>query len=450
MRKSLVLALVLVFAFASVSFAATASMTVDFEAKASNKEAGEKFFGDYQVAKTLDLGFSIKSEEENWDASFTLSDVLDEAKLGRHIVNVNEDAFKFTAWGGATSGSIGHLGDALAFVRLNGGYTTATKLRLTTNLGGVDAAVQVENNVVYLNGQMGFDQFTLGATVAHRTASSENYNDFAVYGGADLGIVNVNAAFASTGKADKDNTAMGIKASSDITEQLSVEATYVTSGKEWAADDDRFSLGATFTEGLFQAGASYTQNQDQKTSGYEVSVVYRGSEDNVAFDDLFEDDEYFNNVAPAFGLWYNVDGVAEGQKATSTITLKGTAPVVADQLWVLGSIEAKSNEDGITTDAPGSGAKAGSITTVALEGYAPYGKLTFIPSITSTSYSKVVAGAREGGYSTLDVALDVEYAVAADATLFFGIGQSTESGSGDFAGDYDPDRYTEFGVKVSF
>src|SRR5690606_22705359 len=153
MRKSLALALALVFAFASVSFAATASMTVDFEAKASNKdkEAGEKFFGDYQVAKTLDLGFSIKSEEENWDASFTLSDVLDETKLGRHIVNVNEDAFKFTAWGGATSGSIGHLGDALAFVRLNGGYTTATKLRLTTNLGGVDAAVQVENNVVYLN-----------------------------------------------------------------------------------------------------------------------------------------------------------------------------------------------------------------------------------------------------------------------------------------------------------
>src|SRR5690606_26832270 len=396
MRKSLVLALVLVFAFASVSFAATASMTVDFEAKASNKEAGEKFFGDYQVAKTLDLGFSIKSEEENWDASFTLSDVLYEAKLGRHIVNVNEDAFKFTAWGGATSGSIGHLGDALAFVRLNGGYTTATKLRLTTNLGGVDAAVQVENDVVYLNGQMGFDQFTLGATVAHRTASPENYNDFAVYGGADLGIVNVNAAFASTGEADKDNTAMGIKASSDITEQLSVEATYVTSGKEWAADDDRFSLGATFTEGLFQAGTSYTQNQDQKTSGYEVSVVYRGSEDNVAFDDLFEDDEYFNNVAPAFGASYSVSS-ADSDASVSTIAVQGTAPVVPGQFWILGSIESSSASNGGSVDVDEiefpaeegfkNEIKALGSTIVKLQGYAPVGKLVFKPSVTSASYS---------------------------------------------------------------
>src|SRR5690606_18600310 len=87
------------------------------------------------------------------------------------------------------------------------------------------------------------------------------------------------------------------------------------------------------------------QNQDLKTSGYEVSVVYRGSEDNVAFGDLFKTNQYFNNVAPAFGLTYNVS-TPDKEKATSTITVQGTAPVVADQLWVLGSIEAKSKEDG--------------------------------------------------------------------------------------------------------
>src|SRR5690606_35329524 len=342
MRKSLALALALVFAFASVSLAATPSISGEFKATATYEDE-EKFFGPYTNSASLSLSVSFASEEDNWDASFALKGLsdLDGVTLGRYIVNVKEDAFKFTAWGNYDTGNIGTLGDALDFLPVDGKNAAAQpKFRLTTNLGGVDAAVQVEHTgAIYLNGEMGFDQFTLGATVAHRTASSKNYNDFAVYGGADLGIVNVNAAFASTGEADKDNTAMGIKASSDITEQLSVEATYVTSGKEWDDDDDRFSLGATFTEGLFQAGASYTQNQDQKTSGYKVSVVYRGSEDNVAFDDLFEDDEYFNNVAPAFGLWYNVDGVAEGQKATSTITLKGTAPVVADQLWVLGSIK---------------------------------------------------------------------------------------------------------------
>src|SRR5690606_30251301 len=98
------------------------------------------------------------------------------------------------------------------------------------------------------------------------------------------------------------------------------------------------------------------------------------------------------------------------------------------------------------TEVPVSDAKAGSITTVALEGYAPYGKLTFIPSITSTSYSKVEHGPREGDYSTFAVDLDVEYAVTSDVTLSFGIGQSTGNGSGDFSDESKQNRYTKFGV----
>src|SRR5690606_8960507 len=97
------------------------------------------------------------------------------------------------------------------------------KFRLTTNLGGVDAAVQVEHKgAIYLNGKMGFDQFTLGATVYRKLDADPDaeYNSFAVYGGASLDVVNVDAAFYSNGEQKKDNTAIGVKASSDITEQL--------------------------------------------------------------------------------------------------------------------------------------------------------------------------------------------------------------------------------------
>src|SRR5690606_28018194 len=213
MRKSLALALALVFAFASVSLAATPSISGEFTATATHEDK-EKFFGPYTNSAELSLSVSFASEEDNWDASFELKglDDLDGVSLGRYIVNVKEDAFKFTAWGNYGTGNIGTLGDALGFLPVSGQNGNAEpKFRLTTNLGGVDAAVQVEHKgAIYLNGEMGFDQFTLGATVAHRTKSPENYNynDFAVYGGADLGVVNVDAAFYATGAEEKDNTAI--------------------------------------------------------------------------------------------------------------------------------------------------------------------------------------------------------------------------------------------------
>src|SRR5690606_21676479 len=222
----------------------------------------------------------------------------------------SSDLFKFTAWGGATSGSIGNLGDALGFLTVGGAYAQAPKFRLTTNLGGVDAALQVNHNSdFYANGKMGFDQFTLGATV-YRNLNDANpgaeYNSFAVYGGASLDVVNVDAAVYSNGKHTEDNTAIGVKASSDITEQLNVYGQYVSAAAN-SGKSTGYKLGGTFTEGVIQAAAEYNRDDTDKKSRAEVSVVYRGSEDNVAFGDLFKADQYYKNVAPAVGLTYKAE-----------------------------------------------------------------------------------------------------------------------------------------------
>src|SRR5690606_16975780 len=119
-----------------------------------------------------------------------------------------------------------------------------------------------------------------------------------------------------------------------------------------------------FTQGLIRIAGEYDRNESDRDQTIEASVVYRGSEDNVAFGDLFKANQYFKNVAPAFGLTYKVE-TPDTEKATTTITVQGTAPVVADQLWVLGSIEAKSNEDGFDIgDEPADDATAASSTTV--------------------------------------------------------------------------------------
>src|SRR5690606_13715365 len=275
----------------------------------------------------------------------------------------------------------------LGFLPVDGKNAAAQpKFRLTTNLGGVDAAVQVEHNgAIYLNGEMGFEQFTLGATVAHRTASSKNYNDFAVYGGADLGVVNVDAAFYATGAEEKDNTAIGVAASSDITEQLNVYAEYVTAGEK-SDIDSGYTLGAAFTQGLIRIAGEYDRNEwdpdpdFEPSTTIEASVVYRGSEDNVAFGDLFKANQYFNNVAPAFGASYSVSSADSGA-SVSTIAVQGTAPVVPGQFWILGSIESSSASSGGSVDVdeiefPAEDNEKNEIsalgsTIVKLQGYAP-------------------------------------------------------------------------------
>src|SRR5690606_36255641 len=408
------------------------------------------------------LSVSFASEEDNWDASFALKGLsdLDGVTLGRYIVNVKEDAFKFTAWGNYGTGNIGTLGDALGFLPVDGKNAAAQpKFRLTTNLGGVDAAVQVEHNgAIYLNGEMGFDQFTLGATVA-RNEDTAAYNDFAVYGGADLGVVNVDAAFYATGAEEKDNTAIGVAASSDITEQLNVYAEYVTAGEK-SDIDSGYTLGATFTQGLIRIAGEFDRNESDRDQTIEASVVYRGSEDNVDFGDLFKANQYFKNVAPAFGASYSVSSADSGA-SVSTIAVQGTAPVVPGQFWILGSIESSSASSGGSVDVdeiefPAEDNEKNEIsalgsTIVKLQGYAPVGKLVFKPSVTSASYSDATLTVTSldddgnetgtetynGGLSVFKVGLDVDYNVASDATLFFGIGQASYSVPDDFPGKAD-------------
>src|SRR5690606_29907189 len=270
----------------------------------------------------------------------------------------------------------------------------------------------------------------------------------------------------------KDNTAIGVKASSDITEQLNVYGQYVSAAAN-SGKSTGYKLGGTFTEGVIQAAAEYNRDDKDKDSTAKVSVVYRGSEDNVAFDDLFEDDEYFNNVAPAFGASYSVSSADSGA-SVSTIAVQGTAPVVPGQFWILGSIKSSSARKGGSVDVdviefPAEDNEKHEIsalgsTIVKLQGYAPVGKLVFKPSVTSASYSDATLTTTKldnkgnetgpkttynGGLSVFKVGLDVDYNVASDVTLSFGIGQASYSVPDDFPGKAD-ERYTKFGVKVSF
>lgn len=467
MRKSLVLALVLVFAIAGATFAATPSIGGEFSFSAEHNDA-KTFFGEYNLSKELELTIRFAEEQDAWDASIAVKALSEKPGLGRYIVNLNDDAFKATVWGNYGNGNIGHLGDALGFLRVsgqNGG--DAPKLRVTTNLGGVDVATQFEGNSIYATGSMGLDEFTLGATVKH----TKGDNDFAVFGGADLGIVGVDAAYAVNSE-DSDNTAMGVKASADVTEQLSLSALYQDVAAKYDGTS-KYSLGATFTEGLLKASVDHEKNTDDQVSTNTITVTYRGSEDNVAFGDLFKGGDYYKNVAPAFEASYATN---DGDDAVaSTITLKATAPIVPEQLWINAELKMESGDKTFTRDT-GHGAlpepdeddnsivqSVESATSITLNAYAPMGeKLVFKPHVSSVSYSNVsfqevdengidvaTGYSGSGNASKLTVKLDADYKLAEDATITFGIGQTSYSGSGDFQ-NADPERFSSIGFKVEF
>lgn len=470
MRKSLVLALVLVFAIAGAAFAAEVDLSATFGSEVSYKSGAEEevpFLGDGYTTKTqLDVELKVTGEDDVWNATVNVEDLYGAAgpSLGFYRLTIDDGTITADVWGkhANSNATIGDKGDALELLAISGNNQgEAPYVRLGTNLAGVALTGQVENadsNAWYLNAETSVDAFTLGATIKEDLDNNEHR--FAVYGGADLGVANVNVAYASTDADEEDNTAMGVKVEAQVIDPLKVVATYQTVGENYAGANSKIGVNGTYTEGLLQAYVAHEQNTDAETSTNTVRVRYRGSEGNVAFGDLFHNNHYWKNVAPAFEAEYKMSDKADDP--ATTITLKATAPVMPGQLWVNGSVVLRSNEDTfkVSTDYPAESVKsekAESRTTVTVSGYAPVGKWVFKPSFTSESFSDVVMEVDDGGttktldgnVSSVKFELNADYKVAEDAKITFGIGQTTYSGTGAFE-DAKIARSSKIGFEVNF
>lgn len=496
MRKSFAWALVLVMALAGAAFAQESegpSFTATLSGSAEyNSDKGDpdeaSFFGTYEMKAGLDFGVSYAPENGAWDATVNFSAGDGAANLGFYRINVKDDAFTATIWGKHENArqSIGNKQDPLAFVRASGNNTAKDPaIRVTGSLAGFDLFGQIpaSGGSIYLFGDTTVEQFSIGAGLQHTFATEEDdaFSRYTIYGNTAFDIVEVDAAFAGNSGADKDNTAVGVKIAADVTEQVSVSAAYKNIAENFDADSGdesgtHYTVGAEFTEGLIQISGEYgsftgTAKDAKAVGNATIGVIYRGSEDNLDFSDLFGD--YHENVAPAFAVEYAMDE-KEGEPA-STITLKATAPVVPGQLWVNGSISFQSNDKGfsVSTGYPvkptvdennnSVAESAESRTEVKLAAYAPFGsKLVLKPAITSNTYNKVsgkevdkdgntVASGTSvaGSVSSLKVELNGEYAIADNAKLTFGIGQTSWSGNDDYKAQ-KVERFSKIGFEVEF
>lgn len=473
MRKSVVLALLLVLAVAGSSFAATVTWSGEFEATAEYmswfRPAGDaKFFGNYgrEAGASLDIG--IKDDQDVWSVDFKVKGLVDgDADLGKYTLKVNEEAFQVTAWGkyAATDRTgIGHRGDKLELLRVLGTNTSGQpKFRLTTNVGGFDMLGQVEAGKVLFNGETAFDNFSLGATLSHKfaTTTAKSENEFGVYGGTELGLVNLDAAFATKSSEDLDSNknygVFGVKASSDITEQLKVGG----SVKSYGDGDSKgrslvYGVEGTYTEGLLQFGLNYDATNfhatsDKSETTIKVSAEYRGSADNNDFGKLFGGD-YAGNVAFAFGGSYTVNQNVN-DKPASVLVLNVTGPVVQDQFWLRGQVEMAEGEAGfeatyrrsdqIPPIPAGKFPNLKSSMAVVLDGTARVSeKLELKPHVATRNWTYV----SNAEVKSLRVELGASYTLTEAASISAHFGQETW----DAAGANTVNRYNGFGITVEF
>lgn len=467
MRKSVVLALALVLALAGSSFAADIQFsgefkaTADYESNSGNYASAENspFFGSFTRSTATSLTLGLKEDQGVWDAQFALNGALSPSPtLGKYTVNVNEDAFKLTAWGNynwaALRESIGNKGDGLGLLTMSGVNTTAQPyFRLTSDVEGFGLAAQVEDGAVLFNAEGDFDGFTVGGTFEHtfRTntppADSNGYNRFGAYVGTEIDIVTVDGAFAMTTEEEDENMAYGVEVGVAITDAISVGANYIGDAGKYGVGNT-VGADATYDEDLLKAVAEFDMDLDEETHEIAATVTYRGSADNVADNQLFANAHYWKNVAPAARGKFTMRSADD--VPAMTIAADVSAPVVPDTFWAKANFTMDKNDDGFDTSVFGGPTTATSKMAVAVDGYAKLGdKLVFKPHFSTNMWKDVTGGVHAADSSNVTLELGVAYAVASDAEITAKFGQDSRKGF-NAATDAMVNRYNGFGLTVKF
>lgn len=327
MRKSLVLLVVALLgatapALAAVKFEGSIDYklegsigTADFDAE--DKEWGFTPSPGYSLTVSFDAG-----EEGKWSLSGEL-DPSNLATLSNVKLVLTPPEFKLTA---VKDTDIGEVGDPFSFVVLKK-LDTGTGVRVESSLFGPTVVAQVDNvdkETIGVKVETAIDPLTVGAVT--RLAIPDNSGvDVVGYAKAAVAPVTVTGAF---GRDKNEKTGYAAKVEVKPVPGLSANATY----KKEFDQDVVVSGGATYDVDLLQPGVSYSQTRNQAGALTNRTVTgtlkYRGSADNPAFGDLFNDNvkKWYDYVAPAVSLSISqvTDTTAE---PTLTVNAKAAAPI---------------------------------------------------------------------------------------------------------------------------
>nr|MBO2472443.1 hypothetical protein [Bacillota bacterium] len=379
------MALVLVFVITGAAFAATPSFSGNISVTAESEDG---FTGSFTITPSFRTDMDIAEKGETWQVDVRVRATWDpkdtdsvNIAINRYRGIFNGEGFTATI---ARNYSLGNIDTPFAAIRQNSNPSDEDKnpldqIRVSADLGGIAIATQLVSgsDLLKVRAQTSVDNFTIGAGAELNLKDLEksNYAGYVTTSFGDL-ISSAQVLFGSFN--DTFKTAVG--ATIKPTEQLSVDVRYATEKVGNATKG--YYVGGTFTEGLLQAKASIAEEDTTISS----SFVYRGSENNVAFGDLFSDDYWADNVAPAFGVFYT----SKESAADPTIELKGVF-ATADNFVARASIKLEGSKNDISAEA-----KLGLTEKVTLRPY----------------FSKEMIKKDQTTYG-----LDVEYAISDNSSI---------------------------------
>ena len=440
MKKSLVIALIMVLAMAGIASAEVkfgGEMTVEYAIDTDKEGPAGKGYVD------APLLLKATAEEEgvwNVDAELKVNGVkADEdderaVKLGKWSMNLTDELFVADLWGGGLEKT--EVKTPLEFVKAGKkGEADKAKLRVTSDIAGyVDLTLDYQPDEVVIFAEKALDDVTVGGAVK-KDLTDEPWR-VAGHVGYTYGDLTLTGEVGMDTKEEEDNIFAGGKVAYELNEKITLngKATYSAANldDEWLAE-----AGAVYTEDLFKVGGTLTlaDDLDEKESKvtYKVAadVTYRSNED-VAFDDLFDDyDTLTGYAAYAEGAYTTAAKWEDDNEPLMEATLKGAGLVVPDMVWVYGEFAYASDKDAdieqdfefIDGQEPESVADEVTLLVqdyfkVKAEGTVkPVDKVKVIPAVSYSKWNELTGDKNAKDLSKMDLSTAVTYELSASSEV---------------------------------
>lgn len=361
MKKVLVLTLVLVMALASSAMAAV-TFKGDFTATAE-MDNFKLFVEDFELTTGLSVNISASSDEQtlvgedeeaeaytNWDFTAGLKIEDSAFKLGKYKLGLYDNYFNAYVWGNDYE-----LSDKATYFSMISAPKKASGIRSRLEVPVLDLGTvtldfaPADNLRAFANATV--EGVDVGLAYARLNWTSETTAKDIIVAQAGYDVtedINIKGAAGVTLGEDL-GIAAGFSADADVTEELNLNGSVTWANEHWvgegtavAANNTILKAGATYTESAFQvkANGSYTiVAEDDDKNEVTLSAAYRMSE-TVAFDKLFDKDNWYKNDAPAFYA-----DVKFANLGFDSVNVKAAAPVVADMVWVKGEASFSGKDD---------------------------------------------------------------------------------------------------------
>jgi len=356
-RKSLVLALVLVLGVSSASLAFTPTFSGKFAVKAVSEES---FTGPFKIGPVARVDMDVAESNEvwsldarirvGWDPHKLDDDVSDGVSVNRYKGVLRLGNVSIT---GARNFDLDEISTPFAWIKQaknpeDKNEKKLDQLRLNANVSGVAIDVQAVANAptaasdsdIKARVQTEVHGVTVGGGLRFVEVSGTEHTDYVVYTKIPMGQFTLSAIYGSlpselSGDDGQYAAELMWKPNNNI------ETAVGYSSADAGDVKDGVFARLQVTQGLVQGKVDYKQDKStpEDKNVIEATFKYRGSDNNQSFSDLFKDwdetetDEYeddenwYTNVAPAFGVY------AKTQRDEETrIDVYGIAPFAGNAI----------------------------------------------------------------------------------------------------------------------